>query len=50
MIFKEGAYMLPNLITKQDAPNDDVRLMFSLLTEENKEKVIQFIADLKETQ
>lgn len=42
--------MLPNVMTKKDAPNDDVCLMFSLLTEENKEKVIRFIADLKEMQ
>jgi hypothetical protein len=42
--------MPPTVNTKEDAPNDDVYLMFSLLTEENKEKAIQFIADLKEMQ
>lgn len=32
------------------APDDTALFMFSLLTSENKEKVIQFIADLKEKQ
>ena len=42
--------MMPNVTNKNHAPDDDALFMFSLLTEENKEKVVQFIADLKEMQ
>ena len=42
--------MMPNVTTDSNAPDADVQFMFSKLTEENKEKVIRFIADLKEMQ
>ena len=42
--------MLQNGTNNNCAPDDDALVMFSLLTKENKEKVIQFIADLKEKQ
>lgn len=42
--------MLPNTTTNPNASEDDAIKMFCLLTEENKEKVIRFIAGLKEKQ
>lgn len=42
--------MLPNETTTTNASDEDVKQMFSLLTEENKEKVLLFIAGLKEKQ
>lgn len=36
--------------TLEDAPENMVYLWYSMLTQENKEKVKVFIADLKETQ
>ena len=41
--------MLPDK-NQNIAPTNDVYLLYSMLTQENKDKVKKFIADLKETQ